>query len=62
MKSLFRGLGTISLFLISVASTSAHRVEFSADIWVSDGAGRTQTLRLYVGKYAGTLRSFETGE
>jgi len=49
MKSLFRGLVTISLFLISVASTSAQKVEFSADMRVSDGAGRTQTLRLYVG-------------
>jgi hypothetical protein len=47
MKSLFRGLATISLFLISVASTSAQKVEFSADMRVSDGAGRTQTLRLY---------------
>jgi len=49
MTSLFRGLAAISLFLISVASTSAQKVEFSADIRVSDGAWRTQTLRLYVG-------------
>jgi hypothetical protein len=59
MTSLFRGLAAISLFLISVASTSAQKVEFSADIRVSDGAWRTQTLRLYVGNMRATLRSFE---
>jgi hypothetical protein len=47
MKSLLRGLAL--LFLISVKSTSAQKVEFSADMRVSDGSGRTQTLRLYVG-------------
>jgi hypothetical protein len=50
MKAFSRGVATISLFLIAAISTSAQKVEFSADMRVSDGAGRTQTLKLSVGK------------
>ena len=49
MKAFARGLATISFFLMSAMSTSAQKVEFSADMRVSDGAGRTQTLKLFVG-------------
>jgi hypothetical protein len=49
MKAFARGLATISLFVMSAVSTSAQKVEFSADMRVSDGAGRTQTLKLFVG-------------
>ena len=49
MKILSRRLATISLLLISVVPTRAQRVEFSADVQVSDGTGQTQTLKLFVG-------------
>ena len=50
MKAFSRGLATtISLFLISAATALAQKVEFSADMRISDGAGRTQTLKLSVG-------------
>lgn len=49
MKAFSRGLATISLFLMSALSTPAQKVEFSADMRVSDGAGRAQTLKLFVG-------------
>jgi hypothetical protein len=50
MKAFSRGLATtMSLFLMSAVSTLAQKVEFSADMRVSDGAGRTQTLKLSVG-------------
>ena len=50
MKAFSRGLATaMLLFLMSTVSTSAQKVEFSADMRVSDGAGRTQTLKLSVG-------------
>jgi hypothetical protein len=49
MNGFSRGLATIALFLISVISTLAQKVEFSADMRVSDGAGRMQTLKLSVG-------------
>ena len=50
MKAFSRGLATtISLFLISAATALAQKVEFSADMRISDGAGRTQTLKLFVG-------------
>lgn len=49
MKAFARGLATISLFVMSAVSASAQKVEFSADMRVSDGAGRTQTLKLFVG-------------
>jgi hypothetical protein len=49
MNAFSRGLATISLFLMSAVSTLAQKVEFSADMRVSDGAGRTQTLKLSVG-------------
>lgn len=39
----------MSLCLILAVSTSAQKVEFSADMRVSDGAGRTQTLKVFVG-------------
>lgn len=49
MKAFARGLATISLLVMSAVSTSAQKVEFSADMRISDGAGRTQTLKLFVG-------------
>src|SRR6266481_4848239 len=49
MKAISRGLAIISLFLMSVISTSAQKVEFSADMRVTDSAGRTQSLKLFVG-------------
>ncbi len=49
MKAFSRGLATLSLSLISAMSTSAQKVEFSADMRVSSGTGRTQTLKLFVG-------------
>jgi hypothetical protein len=45
----FRGLSIIPCFLMLVTSTWAQKVEFSADMHVSDGAGRTQTLKVFVG-------------
>jgi hypothetical protein len=42
-------LATMSLCLMLAVSTSAQKVEFSADMRVSDGAGRTQTLKVFVG-------------
>ncbi len=50
MKAFCRGLATISFFLMSAVSTLAQKVEFSADMQVTDGAGRTQILKLFVGK------------
>jgi hypothetical protein len=49
MNSFSRGLATISLLLMSALSTPAQKVEFSADMRVSDGAGRTRTQKLFVG-------------
>src|SRR5579862_1522835 len=49
MKSFSRGMATISLLLMSTISTSAQNGDFSADMRLSDGAGRTQTLKLFVG-------------
>ncbi len=49
MKAFTRGLASISLCLLSAVSTLAQKVEFSADMRVSDGTGRTQTLKLFVG-------------
>ena len=50
MKAFSRLLATTtSLFLMSATSTLAQKVEFSADMWVSDVAGRSQTLKLSVG-------------
>ena len=49
MKVFSRRLATIALFLIGAVSTSAQKVEFSADMRISDGAGRTQTLKVAVG-------------
>src|SRR5258708_13521284 len=49
MKAISRGLAIISLFLMSAISTSAQKIEFSADMRVTDSAGRTQSLKLFVG-------------
>src|ERR1700756_5164829 len=49
MMAFSRGLLTILLFLMSALSTPAQKVEFSADMRVSDGTGRAQTLKLFVG-------------
>jgi hypothetical protein len=42
-------LATMCLCLTLAVSTSAQKVEFSADMRISDGAGRTQNLKLFVG-------------
>jgi len=39
----------MSLVLLSTISTRAQKVEFSADMQVSDGSGQTQILKLFVG-------------
>jgi hypothetical protein len=49
MNGFSRGLATIALFLMSAVVTSAQKVEFSADMRVLDGAGKVQTVKLYVG-------------
>jgi hypothetical protein len=49
MKAFSQGLATISLFLMSALLTPAQKVEFSADMRVSGGAGQTQILKLFVG-------------
>lgn len=50
MKALSRGFPAILLlFSISSVFTRAQQVQFSADMQVLDGTGRTQTLKLYVG-------------
>jgi hypothetical protein len=50
MKVLSRGLPVISFFvLISPVFIQAQQVQFSADMQVLDGTGRTQTLKLHLG-------------
>jgi hypothetical protein len=49
MKAFSRALAIVLLFLTSTIATLAQKVEFSADMRVSDGTGRTQTLKLFVG-------------
>src|SRR5258708_3311382 len=49
MKAISRGLAIISLCLMLAVSTSAQKVEFSADMRVTDSAGRVQSLKLFVG-------------
>jgi hypothetical protein len=49
MKVFSRRLAIISLLLISAVSTRAQSVEFSADMQVVDGTGRTQALKIFVG-------------
>lgn len=49
MRKWISRLPTIALLVISAASTSAKKVEFSADMQVLDGAGRTQIVKLFVG-------------
>ena len=49
MKAFSRGLAFILLLLMATVATSAQRVEFSADMRVSDGTGRTQILKISVG-------------
>jgi hypothetical protein len=49
MKAFSPRLATIALLLLSAVSTRAQKVEFSADVQVSDGTGQTQTLKLFVG-------------
>jgi hypothetical protein len=63
MKAFSRGLATtISLFLISAVTALAQKVEFSADMRVSDGAGRTQTLKLSVGNMRARFDLQKQGE
>lgn len=49
MKAFSRGLAFILLLLMATVATSAQKVEFSADMRVSDGTGRTQILKISVG-------------
>jgi hypothetical protein len=49
MRTFHYGAVTISLVLISAAFTPAQKVEFSADMQVSDSTGRSQNLKLFVG-------------
>src|SRR5215471_8966937 len=49
MTRLCRGLAVISLLFIAATSALAQKVQFSADMQVSDGGGRSQTLKLFVG-------------
>jgi hypothetical protein len=49
MKVFSRRLAIISFLLISAVSTRAQSVEFSADMRVADGTGRTQALKIFVG-------------
>ena len=49
MKAFSRRLAAMSLVLLSTISTRAQKVEFSADMQVSDGSGQTQILKLFVG-------------
>jgi hypothetical protein len=49
MKSFSRGLAIILLFLMSAVLASARKAEFSADVRMSRSAGRSQTLKLFVG-------------
>jgi hypothetical protein len=49
MRSLPRKIAIISSLLLFAVSTRAQKVEFSADVQVSDGTGQTQTLKLFVG-------------
>jgi hypothetical protein len=48
-KAFSQLLATMSLCLMLAVSTPAQKVEFSANMLVSDGAGRTQTLKVFVG-------------
>src|SRR4029077_6636879 len=49
MRRWFPKLLTLSLIVMAAVSTSAQKVEFSADMQVLDGIGRTQTVKLFVG-------------
>ena len=62
MKAFSRGLATMLLFLTSAATMSAQKVEFSADMRVTDGAGRTQTLKLFVGNMRARFDFLKPGD
>ena len=49
MRRRFQILPTLTLVVMAAVSTSAQNVEFSADMQVLDGTGRTQTVKLFVG-------------
>lgn len=49
MKTFSRRLATMLLLLLSAVPTPAQKVEFSADMQVSDGAGQKQIVKLFVG-------------
>ena len=49
MQRLFRRLAIVASFLIAATSTSAQKVEFSADMKILDANGQSQTVKLYVG-------------
>jgi len=49
MRVFYCRLALLSFILISPASTPAQKAEFSADMQVSDGSGRSQNLKLFVG-------------
>jgi hypothetical protein len=62
MQRLFRGLATIALLWVVVTSTSAQKVEFSADIQILDATGKTQTVKLYVGNKRARLDRAKQGD
>lgn len=49
MRRWFPRLLTIALVAVPTVSTPAQQVEFSADMQVLDGSGRTQSAKLFVG-------------
>jgi len=49
MQGWFHKLLTIALVVMPAASRAAQKVEFSADMRVLDGSGRTQSVKLFVG-------------
>jgi len=49
MQRWFHKLLTIALVVMPAASRAAQKVEFSADMRVLDGRGRTQSVKLFVG-------------
>ena len=49
MKRWFPALLTMALVALPAASTPAQKVEFSADMRILDGTGRTQIVKLFIG-------------
>jgi hypothetical protein len=49
MRRSFPALATVALVVMSAAATPAQKVEFSADMQVLYGTGRSQIVKLFVG-------------